>query len=275
MVCVRLRGLTYLYVVESNRSRWTGSTNNRMTRASLSTGWLTMWACAICTAEVEAQERPRSWCRACGADGMWVRPHRRRVTDVVAAGARAWTSREVVSQNWDVRRCPVTGVPWSIGCLILMYGPPGSGKSTLAVQVAAAVPPITIVSAEESAGPALARRLVLAGLGSSTDATILRDFDARTLVARAARGGAIVVDSVSATSLQASDLRGLCDAGAHMVIGVVQVTKAGRAAGPNKLIHEADLVLHVEGGTWVCEKSRFGPIGRTGAIRGVASEVPS
>ena len=231
--------------------------------------------CASCTAEIEATDRPRSWCRSCGADGLWVRPQRRRVTDVVSAGARSWTAAEVVRQSWEIQQCPVTGVPWSIPCLLLMYGPPGSGKSTLALQMAAAVPPITIVSAEESPGPALARRLVLAGLGTSSAATIVRDMEAGALVDRARGGGAVVIDSVSATALQSDDLRGLCDAGAHLVVGVVQVTKAGAAAGPNRLIHEADLVLHVEAGTWTCTKSRFGPVGATGEIRGAEHGVPS
>lgn len=231
------------------------------------------WACANCDAESDTKERPKTWCRSCGADGLWVRRTRRRAGEVVAAGARAWTSKDIVGGSWQVRRCGATRVPWASPAVLLLYGRPASGKSTLALQIAAQLRPIVVAAAEEGPGPALARRLVLAGLGTCTNTIILRSFSVDDLVARARQGGAVVVDSVSATTLIAQDLRGLCDAGADMVIAIAQVTKAGLPAGRNALLHEADVAMEVRAGRWTLTKSRFGSPGATGLIRGVAGEV--
>ncbi len=160
-------------------------------------------------------------------------------------------------------------MPWAAPALALLVGGAGAGKSTLALQVAAQLSPVLLVSAEEAPGPALARRLVLAGMGKRGDVLVVRNPAVEELAAYARQGGALVVDSVTATKLQPGDLRALLSAGAELVLGTVQVTKAGQPAGTNALIHEADLVLEVQAGAWICTKTRFGPVGAQGQVRGV------
>jgi len=230
------------------------------------------WLCVGCGAEMLDTQQPAQWCPSCGAVGLWRAAHRRPLGDTLASRGRTWSAAQVVQTAWTVRSCGATGLPWSAPCLATLTGPPGSGKSTLALQIAAGLSPVLLVSAEESPGPALARRLVLAGMGGRGDVSVVRQLDAGAMADEAAKGGAIVVDSVTATWLQSSDLRALCDAGANLVLGVVQVTKDNRMAGPRALEHEADLVIRVEDGHWTVTKSRFGPAAVTGSIRGVAKD---
>ena len=129
--------------------------------------------------------------------------------------------------------------------------------------------PILIASLEEGFGPPLARRLVLAGIGGRRDVTVHPRPSLQELLAAAGRGHAIVVDSISLSSLSPADLRGIVDAGCPLLVGVLHATKQGDARGSLSLIHECDIVIKVERGHWKSEKNRYGPSGLTGSVRGV------
>ncbi len=153
-----------------------------------------IWVCASCGAIIESPARSASWCVSCGCVGLWRHRQRREVGEALAAAER-----------------PVTAA------LALLVGGPGAGTSTLAVQVAAQLSPVLVLSAEEAPGPALARRLVLAGMGQRGDVLVVRNPAVEELAAHARQGGAIVIDSVTATQLQPSDLHALLNAGTELV----------------------------------------------------------
>ncbi len=202
-------------------------------------------------------------------------PVERRVGDRIRAGAKEWTAQDVVRASWDLKLCPATGLSWSSPCWWLLFGVAGGGKSTLALQIAAQCRKVVIASLEESPGPPMARRLTLAGMAHRRDVTILTAPSLDELVAAARDRACIVVDSISSSVFSPEDLRGLCDAGAELVIGVLHATKAGDYRGPTTFVHEADVVLSVAAGRWTSGKNRFGQSGLSGAVAGFDSDSPS
>lgn len=228
------------------------------------------WVCAACDAEVEAESRDRpAWCPCCLRSGVLVRPVRRRVSEAIGAATKPLSAAAIVAASWDLQQCPVTGLAWSSGAMFLLYGPPGSGKSTLALQIAAQLGPVTVAALEEAAGPPMARRLVLAEMGRRQDVHIHARASLQDLLAAASAGHCIVIDSISLSALQPTDLRGIVQAGCPLLLGVLHATKSGDARGSLSLIHECDVVVQVENGAWQTRKNRYGPSGLTGTIRGV------
>ena len=232
-----------------------------------------VFTCAICGTEVSETTRP-AWCPGCHAAGTMRPPIRRPISQHLAAAARKLTAKEIVQASWDIQRCPVTGLSWTAGTVVLLYGLPGSGKSTLAVQIASQLSPVLLCSLEEDPGPPLARRLTLAGMGMRTDVEITDTASIADLTDAAKKGAAIVIDSVSHSTLLPRDLLKVASLGAPLVIGVVHATKSAGIKGDSGWTHAAQLILRVEsGGRWVAEKIRFGPAGVEGWVRGVATAV--
>ncbi len=225
------------------------------------------WTCPNCACEVEDPVRP-SWCPGCRSVGVMRSPTRRAQGDAIACAARAWTAEDIVRGSWDLHRCPETGLAWSAPTMFLCWGPAGSGKSTLACAIAAQRAPVTIASLEESPGPPMARRLSLAGMAHRRDVHVLVKPGLQDILDAARAGHAIVVDSITVSTLQPEDLRGLTDAGCPLLIGVLHATKAGDFKGSTAYTHEADVVLRVEQGAWTSEKNRYGASGASGVVRG-------
>lgn len=176
-----------------------------------------------------------------------------------------------------MRLCPATGLPWCAPAVFCIFGPPGAGKTLAALTIAGGMgEPVTVAAYETLAGPTMAYLLRAAGLQSRRDVTISPSPSVDELVNAASRHDVIVLDSLSVTTIQPADVRGLCLAGSPAVICVLHVRKDGRHAGAMTILHEADLVLELEpGGAWSCVKSRFGPAGDTGTFRGVSRVEPS
>ena len=56
------------------------------------------------------------------------------------------------------------------------------------------------------------------------------------------KAGACLIDSVTTTTMTPQDLRAILNnTPLKVLMGTVQVTKDGSAAGPNSLLHEADI----------------------------------
>jgi hypothetical protein len=212
-----------------------------------------------------------AWCPGCRAAGVMRPPTRRPVGQTIAAAARPLTAEEIVRASWDLQRCPATGLPWSAPTMVLCWGAAGSGKSTLAYQIAAQCSPVTIASLEESPGPPMARRLTMAGMNTRRDVQVLVKPGLHEILNAARHGHAVVIDSISVSTFQPGDLRGLMDAGCPLLIGVLHATKGGDYRGPTSFVHECDIVLRVEDGAWTTEKNRFGASGVGGGIRGIST----
>lgn len=151
------------------------------------------------------------------------------------------------------------------GSTVLLSGDPGAGKSTLALQVAAAIadPPWLVrtayVTAEESAAQLQGRARRLGISGSPVRLAATDDLEA----ALAAAGPAtrfLVIDSIQ--TMRLAGLRGTVGGGLQATacleriiacartwrcaaLVICHVTKENRAAGPNKLAHLVDVVLHL------------------------------
>lgn len=111
----------------------------------------------------------------------------------------------------------------------------------------------------------------MAGMNSRRDVQVLVKPGIHDILNAARQGHAVVIDSLSVSTFQPGDLRGLMDAGCPLLIGVLHATKAGDYRGSTSFVHECDIVLRVENGAWTSEKNRFGASGVTGGIRGIST----
>ncbi len=224
------------------------------------------WSCARCGADA-SDTRPLC-CPSCGSFSSYRPSTRRAVSDALGAAvaARESTAAELLDGNWPLARCPVTGLALGTPAVVLLHGPPGGGKSTLACQLLLQRRGVLLCSLEEQAGPSLCRRVGLAGGTGRQDVRLLYAADVGRMADAARSGAALLIDSITVTTLTADDVRSFASMGSPLVIGVLQETKAGGPRGPLSFSHAADVVLSVESGGWTCTKSRFGAAGATGTV---------
>ena len=171
------------------------------------------------------------------------------------------TAKELVKREWSVEESKTyPSVRVSQGSLIAVYGVPGGGKSTFVTKYADGFSgPVVYYSAEEKLGPAIATRMSRLGIHRS-DFYIVGQAAVDDIIelCREVKAIALVVDSVSATTIQPEDLRRLLEAtGCAIVLYVLQSTKAKQAAGSNAFLHESDVTVKIESLQWKLEKSRY------------------
>lgn len=224
------------------------------------------WSCTRCSA-VAMDLRPVT-CPACGASGSY-RPCVRRATSELLAEAVAGNivvAADLMRTSWAIERCRWTSIAFSPPAIWLLHGEPGGGKSLLGTLVVTQFAPVFIQSIEESAGPSLARRLGLAGCATRRDVEI--DFSASVdrLAAAAKRGCAILIDSVSVTTYEPTDLHRLAQLGAPVICAILQNAKDGSARGSLEWSHAADLTISVSHGSFTVSKNRYGATGITGEV---------
>jgi predicted ATP-dependent serine protease len=175
------------------------------------------------------------------------------VSDARALTRMAWKSTEHLGAYEDLRL--------GAGALVLVSGPPGSGKSTWASRLINAVHgPALLIAAEEGISPSLAARLLRSNVKREDFHVLTRaTVDAAVAFAKEHKIVATAIDSVQEAAWTASELRHLLEMVPTMdlLVGVVQVTKAGLPAGAMALQHEADVCVTVEGMTWALAKSRY------------------
>lgn len=207
-------------------------------------------------------------CPSCGASYSTVPRYRRPVGErLMEAASRTMTAADVCVRHWPIQTCPVTGLRWAKGALLLVYGEPGAGKSHLALKMAGEWGGrVAVLALEMGIGRGLADLLHRCGLSRRTDVEVLAHADAEELGAAARRGAHLVIDSVSVTVFTPTDLRALADAGAASVLAVCQSNKTGGHMGAQGFAHEADIVVNVSAGNWKLEKSRFEALGATGVV---------
>lgn len=143
--------------------------------------------------------------------------------------------------------------------LVAVYGKQGSGKSTMCAKFLDSIPGDVLYCPVEEGirSDTVADRLewleihrdgfYVADLGLIRDLDPMMDRDYR----------AIGIDSLNRTKLLVPDLRALSDQKGLLVMFVLQITKEGLAAGPQSTLHDADVVIRVEGMRWEIEKSRY------------------
>lgn len=227
--------------------------------------------CLRCSAEYDS---PRSLCAACyHMDTVFEAPARRRAA--IDAQFESSTAKALVASSWTVLDVSdaLPGVRIAPRSLVLLTGAPGAGKSTLALQLAnCSARPVVLFAAEERLGQSVGDRLSRLGIRREDFHVVGRgSVDELVAFCRRVHAAVLVVDSVSASTLLAHDLRAIVNQlTLDMLVGTVQVVKDGTMRGPRELAHECDLLVEVEGGRWRVLKSRYSATGAEGEVSYVA-----
>jgi len=210
-------------------------------------------------------------CHACCENELYVCPAcgnwDKFVPDVSLARFRSDHVSVITARQLSARR-PRRSSVWSLGEVpfrppftVTAYGLPGGGKSTWLFRLAGELvhmdQRILIVTAEEGLGETVSERLrrlevredeiFLAGNINYPDTLHLaKENDITT----------VMLDSWNASVWSAVDVDAIRDD--YVFITTLQTTKEGTAAGPQALLHLADLVLHIQDMKVTVEKSRWG-----------------
>ena len=228
-----------------------------------------MYSCFQCGSRYS---RRLAFCWSCLGDNTILELPQRPRSQLRGTMARA-SARDLASSHWTLVESAAYPLRVLKGALALVYGPPGAGKSTMAARWLDGVEgPVVFVAAEEGLGPALSERL-------SRLAIRRRDFhvlsggtvDALVEELQQVKARAVCIDSLSVAQLVPGELRKVQEsAKVPLVLGTLQVTKSGQAAGSHAWLHEADVVVHVEKMKWTLEKSRYQDVGAKGEVLNVS-----
>jgi DNA repair protein RadA/Sms len=243
-------------------------------------------------------------CRACGDWNSLVETVVRTKSTGGSAASRATPGADPIALR-DIGEASVPRTPTSIGeldrvlgggvvpgSLILVGGEPGIGKSTLLLQAAAGVgQPVIYATGEESAAQVRLRAerlgLLTAPAGSAIEVLAERDVGRIVEVARSARPGLLVVDSIQTATID--ELDGAAGSVGQVrestvrfmefakgegiaVVLVGHVTKEGSIAGPKTMEHLVDAVVTLEGERFAAlrlvrsTKNRFGSTDEVGVF---------
>ena len=163
-------------------------------------------------------------------------------------------------------RYPSLMLGW--GAFVNLNGAPGAQKSTMGLCLADAIRgPALLVSAEEGLSPTLSARLLRCGVKRDDFHIVTRaSVDVAVAVATRVNAASCVLDSLQESTWLPRDCRAVLEQVKTLgvLVTVSQVTKDGSAAGSNKYMHEADVVIHVESGAWNLTKSRYQDIAGIG-----------
>ena len=243
-------------------------------------------------------------CRACGDWNSLVETVVRTKSTGASAASRATSGADPIALR-DIGEASVPRTATSIGeldrvlgggvvpgSLILVGGEPGIGKSTLLLQAAAGVgQPVIYATGEESAAQVRLRAerlgLLTAPAGSAIEVLAERDVGRIVEVARSARPGLLVVDSIQTATID--ELDGAAGSVGQVrestvrfmefakgegiaVVLVGHVTKEGSIAGPKTMEHLVDAVVTLEGERFAAlrlvrsTKNRFGSTDEVGVF---------
>jgi len=200
------------------------------------------------------------WCVVC-QDGGTVVVEPQRPQSQLRSQLQAASARDLIGRSWTLvesRAYPELSV--SRGALVAVWGAAGGGKSTLATRFADGLAgAVVYMSAEEKLGPTVASRLQRCSV-TRADFHVVAQANIDELVAfcRDVRAIALVIDSISMTSIRSEDLRRLVEAsGVGVLVYLMHATNEGQAGGVTAWLHEADVVVEVSAMTWTVRKSRY------------------
>lgn len=216
----------------------------------------TLFACARCGA---AYPERVSFCGHCGgfetlslvaqrpADSLWSDVGVLSAAELLKRGCTTWASTSY------------PGLKTGKNSLIAAYGAPGSGKSTFASRWLDGIQgAVLFLSIEEGLSDSLIQRLRrLEIIRDDFYVAAALSVDDVAVAVEKYTPSAIVVDSLSVSTLSVSDLKRLTHFAEVPVLFTLHVTKEGDPAGPMRIVHEADVVVRVDSLCWTVEKSRY------------------
>jgi predicted ATP-dependent serine protease len=184
-------------------------------------------------------------------------------------GLQVQSARELVKREWSILASKTySDIVLGPGALVAIYGSPGQGKSTFALRYADGLPgAIVFFSAEEKLGPTMTEKLSRLSIKRADFHVVAQgSIDAVAGLCRDVKAQALVIDSISVSTLQPQELRPLLESsGVQALVWTQQATKDGRAAGANAYLHESDVVLLIREKQWHLEKSRYQQL-RSGSV---------
>jgi predicted ATP-dependent serine protease len=224
---------------------------------------LSGFVCAACGTRYAERIQ---FCIRCFRTGVCI-PDYRRVTGELLPAARRTTARKLAAEDqavFSLKTYPE--IKMQHDSFIAIHGGQGGGKTTLTLRTLDELHPSLFVSGEMKVGPVLSaylRRLEI----RRDDLNIIEPQSTNQIL-DAARDGvrAVGIDSLSVLTLLPEDCVSLARNARVIVIGILQETKAGIAAGSNAWLHAADIVIRCENLKWILEKSRYQELGVSGDI---------
>jgi len=219
--------------------------------------------CEACQTMLE--ENPHL-CPHCFTLGRIFRRYHRKASEY-APNVKGVTAHELIktrSTTFPIECLP--GVKVGPSCFIILWGPPSGGKSTLGLKMASEFLPSAYLPLEMKIGPLLAE--MCARLEVVSPKVRFEEPQCQRDVFAVAQSGVrmVVIDSVTVATLTPDDVHRIVRGSNVIVVGILQATKAGLAAGPAAWLHASDCTLHVEDMKWELEKSRFQPTGLKGDV---------
>ncbi len=205
--------------------------------------------------------RHTRFCSSCWAQGLVVLLPRRNPAEMDYTPAVA-TARELSRMAWgSVRQNAYPKLKLGAKCLLLVFGGPGSGKSTYSIRLADSIPGTALlVSGEEGHSPTVSARLLRCNVKRDDFLVIERatvDFVVNATISR--KAVSLIIDSIAESVWRPDELRHVLSLAPtlDLLIAIMQVNKAGEAAGRTAYPHEADAIVHVENMQWSLIKSRY------------------
>lgn len=215
------------------------------------------FVCGKCRSLVAQNDGVCPYCQQAGV----LQPRHARPFDERLPAGRVLNARQLIRQsNRTLSPKCYPNLKLGLMCFVVIWGLPGAGKTLMLLRLAADLVPAVFLPLEMGCGGILSdycRRLELCGED-------LRFAEAQTQddIAGWAEncGRALLVDSLSISTLEPRDCERLARGNGIILIGTLQSTKDGSFAGTNSWLHSADVGICVEDGRWRAVKSRFGSL---------------
>jgi len=213
-----------------------------------------VFRCARCAAVYDSHTQ---FCVCCQSIGTLV-PNYHRAADEILGGQEGSTILSALELSKRAEGgTEAFGIRW--GGFNVVYGPPGGGKTILMLKVIESLPkPGLYIALEEGLGDTLASKLRYLEIRSE-DLYFAAPGSVKEInsIISEHHPGAMCIDSVSVSTMTASDLLQIARNNDVIVIASLQVTKEGIAAGSMSFLHLSDVVIRVENLEYSIEKSRF------------------
>jgi len=224
------------------------------------------FVCAKCCTEY--QER-LGYCTSCGSFGFIVHSTRRHADTMWRDRPEIENASELIKRsNSYITSKSYPEIKFGAKGLVCVYGYPGAGKSTWLLKLLDGMEGQTLyLSLEEALSDTLISKLKWLEISSKKfKVGYIRSLNELDSMLSSENYTAVGIDSLSVSTLNLDDLRRIANAYDLIVFFTLQVNKSGEPQGLMSNIHGADLVISVNSGQWLIEKSRYSGLLQGGVL---------